>query len=405
MFCVAPIILFLYVWFRLVLPLPIGSFYKAAFAFLLCAASLKQLVFVKFGGFFAPDLPRWAIEIYGAAFNMLILLFVLTLLKDIVIIAATIAHILIPSVPLLHTNILTSSVIFAAAMLLTIYGNYEAQRLPGVRELTINVKDLPKEFDGYKIALLSDIHISAQRGAPYAEELVKRVNVLSPDSVFIAGDFVDGFVEPRSADVAPLSGLKARDVVVGVLGNHEYYFNPDQWKDYIENRLGIKILLNEHKIIKRGEASIAVAGVADLAALRFEGEKRKKQQKGLAGIPDGVAKLAKQRSEGFEPPDVEKALSGIPEGVPIIILDHQPGAAQRNASAGAEVQLSGHTHGGMVPILYAIVKKSNNGFVKGLYDVGGMTLYVSPGTGIWNGFMMRIGVPSEITLITLKPAE
>ena len=207
---------------------------------------------------------------------------------------------------------------------------------------------------------------------------MKRVNALSPDAVLIAGDFIDGVVRGRSADIAPLSGLSAPCGLYGVLGNHEYYFNAGEWKAYIEETLGIKILLNEHAMIGRGGKNIAVAGVADLAALRFA---------------------------DAEAPDAEKALSGIPENVPKIILDHQPGAARRNAAAGADLQLSGHTHGGMVPGLAAVVKRFNGGFVSGWYDVGKMKLYVSPGTGIWNGFLLRIGVPAEITVMRLRGEE
>lgn len=102
---------------------------------------------------------------------------------------------------------------------------------------------------------------------------------------------------------------------------------------------------------------------------------------------------------------MKKALAGVAAGVPKIILDHQPGAAKRNAAAGADLQLSGHTHGGMVPGLSQLVKKFNGGYVNGWYEVDGMKLYVSPGTGIWNGFLTRLGVPAEITVMNLSSSD
>ena len=83
-------------------------------------------------------------------------------------------------------------------------------------------------------------------------------------------------------------------------------------------------------------------------------------------------------------------------------MDHRPGNARANAAAGADLQLSGHTHGGMVWGLARVIAKYNGGFVNGWYGVDGMKLFVSPGTGIWNGFLTRIGVPSELTVLTLR---
>ena len=86
----------------------------------------------------------------------------------------------------------------------------------------------------------------------------------------------------------------------------------------------------------------------------------------------------------------------------MILLDHQPKSALRNAQAGVALQLSGHTHGGMVVGLDRLVAKFNSGFVSGFYNVEGMQLYVNNGTALWNGFPFRIGVPSELTVITLR---
>ena len=86
----------------------------------------------------------------------------------------------------------------------------------------------------------------------------------------------------------------------------------------------------------------------------------------------------------------------------MILLDHQPGRAKRNATRGVALQLSGHTHGGMVRGLDRLVARGNDGFVSGRYQVGGMTLIVGNGTGLWPGFALRLGRPSEMIRITLR---
>ena len=85
-----------------------------------------------------------------------------------------------------------------------------------------------------------------------------------------------------------------------------------------------------------------------------------------------------------------------------ILGSHQPRLAREAAAHGVDLQVSGHTHGGMIAGVDRLVARFNEGFVSGLYTVGNMKLYVSNGAGIWNGFPIRIGVPSEIVLIRLR---
>ncbi|MBR4400938.1 MAG: metallophosphoesterase [Synergistes sp.] len=379
MFMLVPLLLPLYLTFRLILPLPLSAAAKTVMSALLFAAALKQQFFLYFGGdFFSPELPVWVIVAYGAAFCALFMMFLFTLCKDIFLLAAAVLRCFCKAVPAFHTGPGAAAVIIALSLICTVYGVYEAQRMPREANVRIALDKLPREFDGFKIVLLSDLHISASRRADFAREVSDAANALSPDLILIAGDFIDGRVDIRSGDVLPLAALHARCGVFGVLGNHEYYFGPAEWKSFFEERLGIKILLNGHTVVSQKGADLVVAGVADEAARRFPGR---------------------------ELPDVKKALSGVSQDTCVILLDHQPRKAVRNAAAGVSLQLSGHTHGGMAPLISSLVKKFNGGFLRGLYDVGGMKLYVSPGTGIWNGFLVRIFDPAEITVITLTKAE
>jgi hypothetical protein len=96
----------------------------------------------------------------------------------------------------------------------------------------------------------------------------------------------------------------------------------------------------------------------------------------LAGVTD----LSASRS-GYPTPDLAAALRGAPRDVAVILLDHQPREARRAAALGVALQLSGHTHGGMVLGLDRLAARANSGYVSGRYDVDGMTLYVNNGTG------------------------
>ena len=109
---------------------------------------------------------------------------------------------------------------------------------------------------------------------------------------------------------------------------------------------------------------------------------------------------------GLTAPDLDEALKDVPENIPVILMDHQPRNARRNAEhKNIALQLSGHTHGGQMPVMYSLVKKMNNGFVRGWYDVDNMKLFVSPGTSQWNGFAFRLFDPSEISLFVLHSGE
>lgn len=384
MFRTAAIVLVLYTVLRFVLPLRAAWPAKAALAAFVAAAACKQQFFTHIGGhFFSPELPEFVIEGYSAAFAAIAVLFVLTLCRDAALALRSIARavnawragggmyygVFASS----GISPLTAALMLAFSLSVGIYGVYEAQRQPRAVERDAVFAELPPEFDGYRIILLSDLHISASRKAPWTAELVRRAVELEPDMILITGDVIDGTVEARRADVEPLAGLRARDGVFGVLGNHEYYFGWREWTAWLEE-LGIRILGNENAAIVRGEAALAVAGLSDGYSSRYGG-----------GVPDA-----------------RTALEGAPDGAFTILMDHRPGNARANAAAGADLQLSGHTHGGMVWGLARVIAKYNGGFVNGWYGADGMKLFVSPGTGIWNGFLTRLGVPSELTVLTLR---
>ena len=194
------------------------------------------------------------------------------------------------------------------------------------------------------------------------------------DLILLAGDFVDGRVAVRGGDLRPLEELSAPLGVFGVPGNHEYYSGYEEWMLFLSG-LGIDMLENSHRILAGGK--LALGGVTDPAAARF----------------------------GQETPDLRKTFDGAPPGAVKLLLAHQPKPAAEAAKSGVALQVSGHTHGGMIVGIDRLVARFNAGFVAGSYRVGDLRLYVSRGSGIWNGFPIRLGVPSEITLLRLKRQE
>jgi predicted MPP superfamily phosphohydrolase len=258
-------------------------------------------------------------------------------------------------------------------LLLAGIGVHQAARVPPVKDITVAISNLPAQFEGYKLLQLTDMHISRLFNEPWTRAVVSQSNALDVNLIVITGDLIDGPIDARTGDVEPLRDLRAPDGVYVIPGNHEYFFDNEAWMQYFVS-LGMKRLTNSHALIERDGAQLVLAGVTDLSAPR-------------AGLPG---------------PDLKQALAGAPSTAPIILLDHQPRNARRAASRGVRLQLSGHTHGGMIRVLDRIIAGANEGFVSGFYDVDGMQLYVNNGTALWPGFAMRLGVPSELTRITLR---
>jgi hypothetical protein len=259
-----------------------------------------------------------------------------------------------------------------SAGLAGVWGVRTARRSPDVVEVDVPIDGLPSALDGYRIAQVSDLHVGPTIGADFARTVVESVNALQPDMVALTGDFVDGSVEHLSEGVAPLGELKARDGVFFVTGNHEYYSGVRAWCKKM-TELGAKVLLNSHAVITRDQSTLLVAGVTDHSAGRMIPSHKSDPVAALAGSP---------------PCDVK------------LLLAHQPKSSAAAKPHGFDLQLSGHTHGGqMFPwnLLVGLVHP----FSRGLYRFGAGWVYVNPGTGYW-GPPMRVGVPSEITLLTLR---
>jgi uncharacterized protein len=358
-----------YVVARTLVPLPWAIAVKVALALVLLVASQFHLWSrLSSGSVFNPEFPRPLVIAFNWVSGATIMLAAFQIGLDL-------AGLIAWALGIGGAWIEARYGLAAAAFVLAGIGVWQAIGVPRLREVTVAIPGLPAAFDGYTLIQLTDLHISRLFPARWTRAVVEATNRLDADLIVVTGDVIDGGVPSRRADVAPLRGLHARDGVYLSPGNHEYLSGYDAWMAELA-ALGMRVLANAHAVIARGSDALVVAGVTDPSA----------------------------RGAGRPLPDLAGALDGCPPGAPIVLLEHEPGRARQSARRGVALQLSGHTHGGMILGLDRLVARGNGGFVSGRYAVGGMTLYVNNGTGIWPGFALRLGKPSELTRITLRPA-
>jgi predicted MPP superfamily phosphohydrolase len=299
-------------------------------------------------------------------------LFVLTLLRDLVLLAA---HGLLSAPQYVSLIAPSARWTLVLTAFVTLVGLVIARRLPRVVHVDIPVTDLPQALHGFSIAQISDVHVGPTIKRGFVEQVVARVNGLKADLIAVTGDLVDGSVQQLSAHTAPLAGLAARHGAYFVTGNHEYYSGERAWTAEIR-RLGLQVLKNEHVVLRHNGASLVLAGVTDLSAHHFDAAEHSDPAAAMRGAPaDAGAR---------------------------ILLAHQPNSATAAASAGFDLQISGHTHGGQFWPWNLFVRFFQP-FTGGLYRLKNLWIYVSRGTGYW-GPPNRFGVPSEITRIRLIAA-
>lgn len=257
---------------------------------------------------------------------------------------------------------------------------YNAVKSPTLKYQDIYVKELPASLNGLKIAQLTDVHTSPLFTRPRSEAMVQQVTAAAPDLIVFTGDQVDGTPQMREDALLPFTKLQAPLGMYFIPGNHEYILSMAAWRDWYQKH-SLRLLINEHVSLTYGDGRINIVGLDDEAALTRGGSE-------------------------FTGPNIEKALEGAPEADFTLLLAHQPRQAERYSADkyGINLMLSGHTHGGQIPILRSMTAAANHGFVAGLYQVGDMQLYVSEGSGLWQGFCARLDTEGEVTIFTLKRA-
>ncbi|MCG8557110.1 MAG: metallophosphoesterase [Proteobacteria bacterium] len=241
-------------------------------------------------------------------------------------------------------------------------------------EVTVRLQRFPRALDGFRIALLSDVHVGPTLRAAFLKGVVERTNRLRPDLIAITGDLVDGSVAQLGSIVEHLGALRSRYGVFFVTGNHEYYSGVEPWLAFLR-RLGQRVLMNDRVSIGDGGASFDLAGIPDRQAHRYH-------------------RVAADAASAVEGRDPEREL---------VLLAHQPIQVDQAQRVGAGLQLSGHTHGGQI-FPFGAATRLVQPYLSGLHRHSATTqIYVSRGTGLW-GPPMRVLAPAEITQIVLVDA-
>ncbi len=272
-------------------------------------------------------------------------------------------------------NARTGPVVFMAAtgavVLTIVAGAWNATRLRTV-DLDLRLPRQGGAVDRMTVVLASDLHLGALVGPSRLEKVVGRINALSPDVVLFAGDVVDESVTPEIEERLGgiMKKLRAPLGLYAAPGNHEFYSGLEQNLACLRS-CGVTVL--EDQAARVGDAFLLV-GRRDPSSLK-PGELR-------LSIP-GILNAA-----------------GLDRDLPVVVLDHQPVHLEEAQTAGAALQLSGHTHDGQVfPIglINGLIYELNWGLLR----KGDTQYYVTSGAGTW-GPPIRVGSRAEVVRIRLS---
>jgi uncharacterized protein len=241
-------------------------------------------------------------------------------------------------------------------------------------EVAVAIRGLPPAFADYRIALVTDIHHGPCVPFAWVETLARRTAELKPDLVVLGGDYVSHVRHDLDGLDRALARFVAPDGAVAVLGNHDHWVGADQVLAML-GRARIPVLVNRHRILVRGGAALALAGVDDFR--------------------HGAIRL-------------DEALAGIPADVPRVLVSHNPDLIEYLPDgARVDLMLSGHTHNGQIhfPLVGPLTVPSQFGgkYLHGLRRFRETQVYVSAGVGTVS-IPIRWGNPPELPILRLTAA-
>jgi uncharacterized protein len=272
------------------------------------------------------------------------------------------------------------ALVVVVAMAILLLAGYVGSNWLVVRHVDAFVPGLPPSFDGLKIGQLSDLHIGPHTSKRFVNRVVRATQALSPDLIAITGDLIDDRAEDVAVYASLLGSLSAPSGVFMIPGNHDVYAGWDDVEDALRRAQLGTVLVNEARVIRRGDEAIVVVGTGD-----------------PAGGRRGTSRAA---------PDIDLALAEVPANATVVAFAHNPALWPSLASRGVALTLSGHTHWGQfaLPRLGWSLASPFLAHAMGAHTSDDSVLYISPGTGYW-GIPFRIGARPEVTLVTLRRAE
>lgn len=273
-----------------------------------------------------------------------------------------------------HTGWILTAIIF----LIYTKAVFIDSRKTAVEQVSINIDNLNPKLKGLKIVQMSDIHAGSLQNENRMLKAAEVVNSLNPDLIFITGDFVNSNPNEYAIIERGIMALKAKYGKYAILGNHDHYMSDENHQKLTEKitHSGLKLLINENIKLNINNALVQLAGVDDLSFNNEYG-------------------------------NFNKALRGLNKDSLIIMMSHEPKTWKRYnlPERGVDLTLSGHTHGGQVKLdlLFTTILPGKLAYdeLMGLYKYNGKYIYVNPGFGT-TGPPVRIGIPPEITVITLE---
>lgn len=261
---------------------------------------------------------------------------------------------------------LLGKIFFIAAMAVSVYGTYNAFH-PRIKNISVNIQNLPTQWENKKIVQLSDLHLGLVHGENFMKDIVAKTNLENPDIVVITGDYFDGMGDNINTLAKLLDGINSEKGIFYVTGNHETYLGTDKALSAIR-KTSVRILEDE---------AVDIDGLKIIGISYNDMDEFKKE----------TGALQKLKNDFY--------------GKPNILLYHSPAIMEQARASGINLQLSGHTHAGQIFPFGYVAKLIYKGCDYGLRQYGDFTIYTTNGVGTW-GPPSRVGNIPEIVVITLK---
>ena len=283
---------------------------------------------------------------------------------------------------------LIGSVCIVAAVLYSVYGGWNAFH-PRVKKLEVPFENLPHQWKNKTIIQLSDIHLGHFYGTEFLNNLVRKVNALNPEAIFITGDLFDGMAATISHFAAGLDQLRATKGVFFVTGNHESYVGLNRALGVLK-KTKIQILHNE---------IIEVDGL-QIMGISYPGIRGAHDIRGLEKLPQNST-IKRPRILLFHTPTNIRLKGGDGLNHHFATYWVPDTSFALNKEMGADLQLSGHSHAGQLFPFGYLTKLIYKGYHYGFHRLSRFAIYTTSGVGTW-GPPLRTGNSPEIVMMKFK---